>query len=179
MNNIYKNIHICCVDIDGVLTDGTYQISEHNDQEVTKLFYTRDFYSIEQLMKDDVKVAIISQSHDKVINTQIRRIRHHSQFWDECFMNKILLVRTGINNKKNCVESFFKGGLSWDDVAYIGDAENDLECIELAKFSGCPADAIPSMRDKAIYVSNYCGGKGAVYDFCTYIIRKREEENKR
>ncbi len=176
---MFADIKICFVDIDGCLTDGVYQISEDGDGEVTKSFYTRDFYGIEQLMKDDVKVVIISQSHDEVINTQIRRIRRHSEFWDDCYMGGVLLrVRTEIDNKKECVERFFVEGLNWDNIAYIGDAENDLECIELAGFSGCPTDAVPYVRDKAMYPSDYYGGKGAVHDFCMHIIEKRNEEKK-
>ena len=172
---MFLDIKLVIMDIDGVLTDGVYQISEKG-KTVTKSFYTRDFYGIEQLMKNNIDVTIISQSHDDVIHNQIKRICDHSEFWSRCLRDFRLEVRCGIENKKRQIEELFVEGFNWDNIAYIGDAENDFECIELAGFSGCPTDAVPYVRDKAMYPSDYYGGKGAVHDFCMYIIAQREKE---
>lgn len=193
---MYSEIKLVCIDCDGVLTDGVYQISESG--EVTKSFYTRDFYGIEQLLREGIRVLILTQSHDLVISKQVKRICDHSNFWknnktgsygiffkgssvEEALISgikeKILCVSSAVKNKKKFVEFYLETtDLSWDNVAYIGDAENDLECIELAGFSGCPNDAIPIVRDKAMYPSDYFGGRGAVYDFCMYIIEQRNKE---
>lgn len=195
---MYSEIKIVFIDVDGVLTDGVYQISERGT--LTKSFYTRDWYGIEQLMKNDIKVVIITQSHDHVISKQVRRIYEHSDFWKnnatgsygtfpegssirEDLVSKIrekmLCVSSAVEDKKKFVEFYLESiDLSWDNVAYIGDAENDYECIELAGFSGCPTDAVPYVRDKAMYPSDYFGGRGAVHDFCMYIIEQRNKERK-
>jgi 3-deoxy-D-manno-octulosonate 8-phosphate phosphatase (KDO 8-P phosphatase) len=166
------NIRLAIFDVDGTLTDGIYQISLTYGI-ITKSFYTRDFYGLEQLMKNNVKVVIISQSCDQVIDTQINRICEHSLFWRECYYQQKLSLFTWIDNKKECVEGIIKKfDISWDNVSYMGDAENDLDCIKMAGFSGCPADAISSVKEEALYPSDYNGGKGAVYDFCMAIIEK-------
>ncbi len=59
---MYKEIGLVCFDIDGTLTDGVYQISDK--RAVTKSFYTRDFYAIEQLLRAGLMVLIVTQSHD-------------------------------------------------------------------------------------------------------------------
>ena len=172
---MFREIKIAFFDVDGVLTDGIYQLSE--DGSVTKSFYTRDFYGLEQLMRNGITVVIITQSHDEVFIRQIERICSNSTFWDSCFVNGTLIVLSGIDNKKEEIEHFFtEGVVGWDNISYMGDAENDLECIKLARFSGCPTDAIPDVRTIAMYPSDYYGGKGAVHDFCNYILEKKGEK---
>lgn len=38
-----------------------------------------------------------------------------------------------------------KFGASSEEIAYIGDDLNDLECIRYCVVSACPSDAIPEM----------------------------------
>jgi len=172
---MFSEIKICCFDLDGVLSDGIYQISEQGI--VTKSFCTKDFYAIEQLMRNDIKVAIISQACDKVIINQVDRICSHSKFWEECVEKGYLIIRIAVKNKKKEVEKLFSlYNVSWDNIAYIGDAENDFECIKLARFSGCPTDAVPYIREEVTYPSDYYGGKGAVHDICMYILEMRNKK---
>jgi len=179
----FSDIKICCFDIDGTLTDGIYQITDKGD--IVKSFYTRDFYGIEQLIRNGIKVVILSQSHDEVIYHQINRIVDHSILWEQAYEHdESLEVITCIDNKKEEIEKILeKENLSWSNVAYIGDAENDIESMEKALFVGCPFDAIneisknlPSLSYLSSYVSKFPGGKGAVYDFSKYILKKIEEE---
>jgi len=175
---VYKEIDTVCIDVDGTLTDGIYQISgcEH---EVTKSFYTRDFYAIEQVLRAGLMVVIITQSHDNVIHAQLQRIYSHSEFWYNMAAQSKLLVWTAIDNKVHAIEKMFSSGAkSWDNIAYIGDAENDFDCIQYAGFSGCPTDAVPYVRDKAMYPSDYRGGHGAVHDFCMHLLEKQNEKDK-
>ena len=183
MNNKYKKIKVCSFDVDGTLTDGVYDINEHG--LITKSFYTRDFYGIELLIKAGIKVIIITSSKDNVIEKRIERLKDGNIFWHETLnANNQLMIKTGCRNKKKFMEEVFKvqniahkdNQLSFDNLAHMGDAENDLECIKLARFSGCPTDAIPDVRTIAMYPSDYYGGKGAVHDFCMYIIEQRNKE---
>lgn len=171
----FSNIKIVCFDCDGVLTDGIYQISEETGM-VTKSFYTRDFYAIEQLLRNDIAVFIVTQSHDKVIHTQVSRIARHSDFWSDCFNDGRLKVMTSIENKQEAIhaEILTKNELGWFNVAYMGDAENDLPLMKKASFTGCPSDAIEEVKENANYISDFPGGRGAVHDFCMHILKQRK-----
>jgi 3-deoxy-D-manno-octulosonate 8-phosphate phosphatase (KDO 8-P phosphatase) len=59
-----------------------------------------------------------------------------------------------------------------DEIAYIGDDINDLECIRACGVSGCPADAADDVKKYADFVSAKRAGSGAVRDFSEYIIRR-------
>ena len=168
----FDGIKICFIDVDGTLTSGEYIISDEG--LVYKSFYTRDFFAIEKMMKNDIKVVIITQSRDDIIYQQIDRICAQSFFWADCLKNKDLLILTNIENKKEAIENMLSKELVWDNIAYIGDAENDLECMKLAGWTGCPTDAILEVYNESNYPSDFYGGKGAVYDFCNHILEKRK-----
>jgi 3-deoxy-D-manno-octulosonate 8-phosphate phosphatase (KDO 8-P phosphatase) len=166
--NLNYNIKIAVFDVDGCFTDGKYTVSDQGD--LSKSFYTRDFYAIELLLKKGLEVFIISESIDEVIIKQINRLQKKSIFWKNCIEAGELNIITGIDNKKRDVESLFEYEEGWDNVAYMGDAENDFECMKVAKITGCPKDAIEEIKNESNYQSLSNGGDGAVYDFCHYVL---------
>jgi 3-deoxy-D-manno-octulosonate 8-phosphate phosphatase (KDO 8-P phosphatase) len=170
---MYNNIKTVLIDVDGTLTNGIYQISSASD--ITKSFYTRDFYGIEQMLKDGLAVIIITQSKDFIIMKQIERICEQSIFWRKKFDSGWLQIWDGIDDKYRDIEIHIGVG-QWENIAYIGDAENDLPCIISAAFSGCPSDAIPEVKDNALFVCDNSGGRGAVYEFAMHLLKCRNGE---
>ena len=59
-----------------------------------------------------------------------------------------------------------------EEIAYIGDDLNDLECIEYCGFSACPADAAEEVQTKSQYVCKTTAGEGAVREFTEKIAKK-------
>ena len=52
-----------------------------------------------------------------------------------------------------------------NNVAYIGDDLNDLECMQKCGYSAAPADAVQEVLDTVDYVCKHRGGEGAVREF--------------
>lgn len=175
----YKAIKLVVFDLDGVLTDGHYYVGDRG--EVSKSFYTRDFYAIAELVKYDIQVLILTQSHDKVIERQIERIREHSAWWKIICNDNKLLLKTGVvykNEYLSCIAKEYS--ISYDDIAYMGDAENDLPCMKEVGITACPSDAVPIIKENSNYISDFAGGQGCVYDFVMHILKERtrkENEN--
>ena len=159
------NIKLFIVDLDGTLTNGLYHVSEKNG--VSKSFYTRDFSAMEKLYNKNIIIMIITNSTDSVIYEKIKNI------------NYCIYLSSGIKNKVEEIERFFFNheGFGWENVAYIGDAENDIECVEKALFSCCPNDAIPEIKEKVDFVSTYNGGNDAVWEFVKEILKMKEIKN--
>jgi len=171
----FNDIKILAVDVDGVLSDGIYQIS--SDGHTTKSFYTRDFYALERMMRNDIKVIIITQSKDDVINKKIENLKSQSDFWYKQDCNFKFNLLTGVEDKVKAISDIIiHYDYGFDNIAYMGDAENDIGCMEKALFTGCPSDAIDSVKENSNYQSDFPGGKGAVYDFCMYILSKMENK---
>ena len=173
-----KNIKIVIFDCDGVFSDGIYSVSSNGI--VTKNFYTRDFSALEKLLKRGHIVPILTGSEDQC-------------FYNKCSTNKFLMkynnlfIAHGCYDKKEFIE---KGGISlfakgrgieaevedgWENIAYMGDAGNDLECMKLAAISGCPCDAEEPIIEIADYVSPHKGGHGAIVDFVKYLLETNNE----
>jgi len=153
------NIQTVCFDVDGTLTDGMYHVPDNvSVVSLTKSFYTRDVWAVEELLKSGYEVIIASQSNDRCAS---------NKFYNMSRRHKLLQVCRGVENKLQ----FLDKRIRWDELAYVGDAENDLECMELAAYTACPSDAIPIIQEESHFVSNYPGGKGAVYDIVLEILR--------
>jgi 3-deoxy-D-manno-octulosonate 8-phosphate phosphatase (KDO 8-P phosphatase) len=170
-----KEIKACFLDVDGVLTDGTYSSGSHV-ANVSKTFFTRDFYAIEQCLRREINIIIITQSKSGVIANQIARLSEESDIWKN---NPYLTVLTGIFDKEMAITKLLISkndpcwdGVSWNNIAYIGDAEGDLKAMKRTSFTGCPSDAIDIIKEESHYVSDFPGGKGAVYDFLMHILDK-------
>lgn len=168
----YKKIEIVCFDVDGVLTDGIYNVSDTGS--ISKNFDTRDFHSIGILLKNDYKVVIVTGSYDMVINKKIESICSENDLWASKLVERNLIIIQGVKCKEKVVSLYLQEVLSsWDHVAYMGDSENDIICMKLANISACPFDAEEEIKSEASYISDYNGGRGAVNDFCKYILSKR------
>jgi len=128
------SIKIFAVDVDSTLSDGIYNVDE--DGKISKNFYTRDFDALRQLSEAGIHIVILTSSDDSVI---LQKCKSLSFCVD---------VHVGIIHKKAKMDEILQSHLdtSWDNVACIGDAENDIECLKAAGFSGCPSDAIEELN---------------------------------
>ena len=175
----FSKIKVLMTDIDGVLTNGEYTITASSEgiSQVSKSFYTRDFYAIELVLRQGLRVAIVSQSHDDVIIQQLERISAHSEFWRDSIESGLLHIVRGTSSKTFSAEIYLESrDLTWEDTAYIGDAENDLGCMEKAGITGCPSDAIENIKENSHFISDSSGGRGCLYDFIMYILKGKDNE---
>jgi 3-deoxy-D-manno-octulosonate 8-phosphate phosphatase KdsC-like HAD superfamily phosphatase len=128
-----------------------------------KSFYTRDFYAISQLKKYNIKVLILTQSFGKCMQIKLDNLI-------EKWKDHVTLI-TRIDDKlKFLVGYLLDNKIHWSEVAYMGDAENDFACMQRAAYTACPCDATENIREQSNFISDYPGGKGAVYDFIMYLI---------
>ncbi|MDT8281403.1 MAG: HAD hydrolase family protein [Gammaproteobacteria bacterium] len=155
LHEILKNISLLVVDVDGTLTDAGMYWSAEGDQ--LKKFNTRDAKGLELVRKTGVEVAIITSENSPIVTARASKlgIQH-------CFI--------GVEKKQPYLEALAcKLSIELTEVAYIGDDINDLDCLKIAGFSACPADAVEAVTTTVQYVSKHAGGMGAVRDICELI----------
>lgn len=148
-------IKLLAVDVDGTLTDAGMYWSAAGDQ--LKKFNTRDAKGLERVRGLGIEVAIMTSENSPIVTARARKlgIQH-------CFV--------GIDDKQHCLETLVeKRGFRLAEVAYVGDDVNDLDCLKIAGFSACPADAVAAVRQQVQHISSYAGGMGAVRDVCELI----------
>ena len=147
-------IKIIFIDCDGTLTSGHYYVS--SEGSTIKGYNTRDFFALKKIKKLGYRVIVLTGAKDGSIDVKC------NQSEIECLSN--------CQDKATTIEKIIKGVHDWSEVAILGDAENDIESMQLAGFSACPSDAIKEVIGICDYVSEYKGGDAVVYDIIRYIF---------
>ena len=151
-------IKMLAMDVDGTLTDGKIYLSENG--EILKAFCIKDGYAIHDLLPTHGIIPIlITGRSSKIVENRAQELGVDMVF--QGVKDKLALLKKIADENK----------VTLDEIAYIGDDLNDLECINACGLSGCPADAVESVQERADYISNNNGGFGAVRDFIEYVIR--------
>jgi len=146
-------IKLFVMDVDGTLTDGSINIGP-DGKEVFKVFNTKDGHMLKHLINCDT--CVITGRYSDILTTRAKELG-------------ITYVYQGIIDKLPVLDKLrIELGLTWDEVAYIGDDVNDLDCMVLC-FSGCPNDAVKEIKAISSFQSSMNGGHGAVRDFYDYL----------
>jgi 3-deoxy-D-manno-octulosonate 8-phosphate phosphatase (KDO 8-P phosphatase) len=149
-------IRMLVMDVDGTLTDGKIYVGDHG--EVFKAFNVKDGYRLINISKHNIIPVIITGKHSKILRKRAAEL-------------KIEEVHQGIDDKLKVLDEVIKKyHLSYDNVAYIGDDENDLDCMKVCYLNACPADAIDEVLEVVDYVCKAKGGNGAVREFIDLIV---------
>ncbi|KGR86927.1 KdsC family phosphatase [Lysinibacillus boronitolerans] len=152
-------IKLVVFDVDGTLTDGKVYFGVQGEE--LKVFNVKDGLRIKQLNHLGVKPIVITGRYSDILNIRMKELGI-----DEVFQN--------INNKKEILQSIVeKYELVYGNIAYIGDDENDLECIKLCAITGCPSDAAPLVKKSVDFISSFKGGEGAVREFLDFLLEDK------
>lgn len=151
-----KKIKLFVMDVDGTLTDGKLYIGANG--ELFKAFSIKDGMGIKKLIKNGIIPVIITGRFSEIVAFRGKELG-------------IPEIYQGVENKLAClIDIASKYGCSLKEIAYIGDDENDLECMRECGICGCPSNAALLVKQISHYCSEYGGGNGAVRDFIEYII---------
>lgn len=150
------SIKILVMDVDGTLTDGKIYISP--DGEIMKAFDVKDGLGMAKLHSNGIIPAIITGRKSEIVIFRANEL-------------KIIDVYQGVDDKvEKLKELANKYNCSLSEIAYIGDDENDIECMKLCGISACPSDAIYSVKEISNFICNKSGGNGAVREFIDHLI---------
>lgn len=144
------------MDVDGTLTDGKIYVGPQG--EMMKGFHVKDGYAIAHILPEmGIEPVIITGRCSEVVQQRANELG-------------IKELHQGVGCKLDILEKLLiKYHLSYENVAYIGDDLNDLECMEKCIVSGCPADAVNEVKTKSQYVCNNNGGNSAVREFIEWL----------
>lgn len=152
----YNKIKLIVLDVDGTLTDGgIYYDSKGNEM---KRFDVKDGLGILVARSAGLKFAILTGRVSPMVACRAKELG-------------IEYLVQGVQKKYPALLDLAgKCGLSMDEIGYIGDDLNDLQCMEAVGFRACPADAVPRIKSICHYVSVLPGGRGAVRDSLEHLL---------
>lgn len=162
MADSMKKIKLLVMDVDGTLTDGHIYMSASG--EAMKAFSCKDGYGITHILPQTGVVPVILTARQSLIVAN--RAKELG----------ITEVHQGVHDKLPMIKQLAEMyGATAEEVAYIGDDLNDLECICWCGLTGCPQDSVPGIKERVNYICPSDGGRGAVREFIVYIDRLNRE----
>lgn len=156
-----SRVGLLALDADGVLTDGSLYWGPGG--ECYQSFYVRDGYGIKQLLDAGIAVAVITgRRSDALVH------RLHDLGVPHCFQGASDkgVILTGLQNQL---------GLTREQTASLGDDEPDLPLFAQSGVTLAVADAHPSLRSRAEYVTRAHGGRGAVREVADLLLASRRQ----
>ena len=148
-------------DVDGVMTDGG--IIPTPDGDFIRRYYAKDGYAVAHAIREGYKICVISGGRGEMLRRRLEMLGVERMYLN-C-MDKIAAIREFMSDE----------ALEPDEVIYMGDDIPDLECMELVGIPVCPADACSEVVEASRYVSEFCGGRGAVRDIIEQTLRAQDE----
>ena len=152
-----KDIKLLAMDFDGVLTDNKVFIDEDGKEMV--ICDRSDSLGIKMLRKEkkEIGIIVISKETSKVVKARCEKLH--------------IEHLTGIDDKLDALKGIIeKKKLKFENVAYIGNDVNDIECIQNSGIGVAVADSANKVLQVADIVTTKKGGNGAVREFIDMLL---------
>ncbi len=165
--NLSSKIKLIVSDFDGIFTDNSVYIFD--DGNAAKKLSYKDIMGVSVALKNGIDVAIVSGAESTAIN-----------FLADKF--ELAGVHQNIRHKLPILEEMMtKYNLSADEVLYLGDDINDIECLCKVKYPVTVKEANKSVLQlEQIQITQAECGNGAFREVVDNIVelKKYEEERK-
>jgi len=151
-----RRILAVALDVDGVLTDGTFVWGPEGEE--FKRFSFRDVMGVSLARKSGIVFALISGEASPLVDRYALKMG-------------ITHVYKGCKDKGAALREFAVGrGIPLEAVCFIGDDVNDLPALAIAGWAAVPGDAHPKAKEAAAYVASAGGGRGAVREILDHLM---------
>ena len=158
-----NDVRLLVLDVDGVLTDGRLYFSARGEE--WKCFHVRDGAGIVQVLRAGLQVAVISGRQSRAVE---RRMSELGVTW----------IRQGVQDKLAALRELLDIlALGPQAVASMGDDTADLPIFEIARLAIAVADAHPSVKSHAHFITQTPGGTGAVREVCDLILEAQRRSH--
>lgn len=153
-----SDIQLFIFDVDGVLTDGSINISD--DGSETKRFSVRDGYGFRLWLNAGFKIAIITGRSGDALTHRLKALGIDDN-----------LIIQGSKDKSDALDEIItRTGIEASSIAYMGDDWPDLPAITRVGFPTCPSDAEPEVINACALVTTKPGGHGAAREAIAHIL---------
>lgn len=154
-----QKIKLIIFDIDGTLTDGGIYISASG--EMFKAFNCQDGFGIVTAHKLGLKTAIITGRESVITLNRAKELG-------------ITAVKQGQMDKRNAYKELkAEFNLTDEEIAYVGDDIIDLPVLVQVGFRAAVGNANIAVKERAHFVAENDGGKGAVREVLEFILKSQ------
>ncbi|MGE4357352.1 MAG: KdsC family phosphatase [Candidatus Omnitrophota bacterium] len=156
-----KKIKLLIMDVDGVLTDGKFYYGNYGDE--LKAFNIHDGFGLTLLKRAGIKTVIITAGNSKVVT---RRAKH---------LQITRVYQKAYRKINTYIRVLKKFRLSDEEVCYIGDDLIDIPILKRVGLAVCVANAREELKTLVHYITNACGGEGAVREIVEILLKAQDK----
>lgn len=157
-----RQARLLVFDFDGVFTDNRVYVNSDGEEAVC--CSRADSLGLSYLKKTGLAMLVLSTETSPVVVQRCRKLE--------------LQCLSGQRDKVAALGAELAvRGLSWDEVAFMGNDLNDLECMRRAGVAIAPADAHPQVLRMAGLVTPQQGGQGAIRQVCDWLLEPLSTED--
>lgn len=150
-----RNIRLLVLDFDGVITDNRVCVDQDGKEAVW--CYRGDSLGIERLMRNGVEVIVMSKETNPVVALRCQKLGVNCVY--------------GCNDKLAALKKIVKKrSIEPEQIAYVGNDVNDLECMQWVGVPIAVADAVPKVQVTCHLITTKPGGRGAVREVAEWIL---------
>ena len=151
---LINNVQLVIFDFDGVFTDNRVYVSEDGIESVS--CWRRDGLGLSKLKGLGLPIWVVSTEINKVVGARCKKLQIDCvQGCDDKLAAVIKLVK-----QFDC---------SLDEVLYMGNDINDIDCLQSVGLPVVVQDAYPEVVNLAKFKTQRAGGFGAVREICDLI----------
>jgi len=148
-------VKMLVLDFDGVLTDDRVWTDAEGNEQVAA--HRGDGMGIALLKKAGIELQVLSSEENPVVASRCRKLD--------------IPVEQGLKDKGAALKEVIKAHkLNAEEIVYVGNDVNDLDCFAIAGFAVAVADAHAQVKQAADMQLSKNGGHGAVREVCDLIL---------
>lgn len=149
-------IKLLISDVDGVLTDGHIYMA--GTGEAFKAFNILDGFGIKAVQEAGIQVAVITGRESAIVQKRMAELGVRYVFQGQSDkLSAFNTLRTQLR-------------LADEQIAHIGDDLPDLALLRRVGLGVAVANAYPTLKQHAHYVTRHAGGQGAVREVCDLLL---------
>jgi 3-deoxy-D-manno-octulosonate 8-phosphate phosphatase (KDO 8-P phosphatase) len=161
-----KNIKAFVFDVDGVFTDGSVYLLPGGN--MCRVMNVLDGYAVVKAIKNNYLIGVITGGNDEMVKHRINYLGIEDYYPKS-------------PDKMIDFEDFkTKYNLKNEEILTMGDDIPDANIMKNSAVAACPENAVPEIKEIAIYISPKKGGSGAVRDVIEQVMKvqgKWHEDN--
>ena len=163
-HNVFKNVKLLVLDVDGVLTDGQIIISDNGIE--SKSFCVEDGTGAAIAHFAKLPLALLSGRYSKCTSIRAKEL-------------KIDCCIQGALDKKNKIKIISKKfNISLKNIAYVGDGLVDIPVLEIVGIPICVPNGHSLVKDKSYTMTKCYGGKGVLNELVEKILKSQSTYEK-
>ena len=154
-----KDITTFIFDVDGVLTDGTVQVT--SEGEHLRTMSVKDGYALKTAVQKGYTVCIISGGSNEGVRSRLAGLG-------------VQHIYLGTSQKEVPFEEFLNATkINTENVLYMGDDIPDIPPMKRVAIAACPQNAVPEVKSVSNYVSHKNGAEGCARDVIEQVLKVR------